>query len=180
MKQSGDIGRKNITQICWANGLTPEEVLQLCGYKKPSYASELTPVRIDKIKDFFGVSEEDLYAEDILERVYGKYEFPVNLGILLAVRGIQKQIFAADIDATPSVVGYYLRGSRKPSTRMVKIMQGYFGLPARVLLFGHLNISFTLEREIYDGQMEKQKGTNTTVKDQETGRRGGTSLQGHA
>jgi transcriptional regulator with XRE-family HTH domain len=166
MRESENIVRKNIGRIFWANGLTPKEGWMSLGFSsKPAYDWEISSGRREKIKEFFGATDEDLCSEDCLERLYGReYCFPVNINLLLVINGLSKSEFARELRISPTLLGYWQRHERKPSAKVIKRCEKYFGVPAAKLLFGYADITFTLEREDHEhGQMEKQEGTGITA-----------------
>jgi hypothetical protein len=79
MREAQDIIRRNMSKIYWANGLTVWEGVRRCGYN--SYPTDISRGRLAKMQECFGAEYEDLVSEDCLERMYGDYQFPININV---------------------------------------------------------------------------------------------------
>jgi hypothetical protein len=159
MREAQDIIRRNMSRIYWANGLTAWEGIRRCWFN--SYPGDIiSRGRLEKMRECFGAEYEDLVSDDCLERMYGDYQFPLNINVLLALTGTPKKAFARDVGITESEYGRYQRYERKPSADLVKKCEEYFGVPAAKLLFGSIRIEFDMAERDGGNEFKTRTGSD--------------------
>jgi transcriptional regulator with XRE-family HTH domain len=106
-----------------------------------------TERKLKAIMAKFGVTLDDLKEENALGKIYGEYQLPMNVGILLALCDQSRVEFARNLGVSPGTVTYFLNPDHRPTARMIKKLSKYFNVPANRLLFGYANVKFELERD---------------------------------
>ena len=124
--------------------MTCEEGMKCIGYKGCNGMIYFTDKKLQAFMSKFKVTLDDLRDEDVLSRIYGEYQFPTNLELLLALHGQNKVMFARCVGINQGTVSYILNPAHKPTAGMIKKISKYFNISARRLLFGHANVKFEL------------------------------------
>lgn len=138
---------KNIFLIFWANGLSVLEGCQKCGYKSiDRIADDTVKGKTGIMEQEFGVTLDDLYAEDCLERVYGQHRFSNNINVLLALTDMRKGEYTDAVGIRPTEYGKYQRMERRPYAKTIKKTAELFEISTIELLFGRARVEFDLDR----------------------------------